>query len=159
MKRLFAILFVVLTTSFSLMAQRQQDFADRFHNLYGEQYGFTCKTVGPQMMERILQLYDEENDRTTTDLLSQIKSVRVITHEAEAEETRDLYDKAVTLATKNSRRYTLHSQKGFYSVYTRSHKKQLVEVVVIGNKYDRTIIIISLTGNLSKDFLTKLAKA
>lgn len=159
MKRLLVLILVVLTTSFSLMAQREQDFVDRYHSLYGEKYELSCRTISPQMMERILQLDDVENDRTATDLLSQIKSVRLITHQAEAEETRDLYDKAVTLATNNARRYKLHSHNDTHSVYTRSHRKQLVEVVVITNKNDRSFTILSLTGNLSKDFLTKLAKA
>lgn len=159
MKRLLALILVVLTTSFSLMAQREQDFVDRYHSLYGEKYELSCRTISPQMMERILQLDDVENDPTASDLLSQIKSVRLITHQAEVEETQDLYDKAVTLAKKNARRYTLYSHNDTHSVYTRSHKKQLVEVVVISNKNDRSFTILSLTGNLSKDFLTKLAKA
>lgn len=159
MKRLIALLFVLLTTTVALTAQRQQDFADRFHSLYGEKYELTCRTISPQMMDRILQLDNVENDQATADLLSQIKSVRFIVHEADTDETRDLYDKAIALATSNSRRYTFHSRNKFYSVYTRRHRKQLVEVVVIGNKYDRTAVIISLTGNLSNDFLTKLSKS
>lgn len=159
MKRLLALTIALFTVAFTLTAQRQQDFADRFHSLYGEKYQFTCRTISPQMMNRILQLDDVENDQATTDLLSQIKTVRFIVHEADADETRDLYDKAIALATSNSRRYTFHSRNQFYSVYTRRHHKQLVEVVAIGNKYDRTMLVISLTGNFSNDFLTKFEKS
>lgn len=158
MTRLLTLFFALLTASATLTAQRQQDFADRYHDLYGEKYELSCKTVSPQMMERILQLDDVESDRSTTDLLSQIKSIRIIVHEGDAEEIDGLYDKAIKLATSNSRRYTLYSHKELHSVYTRSHRKQLVEVVVIANKYSRSFCIISLTGNFSADFLTKLSK-
>jgi len=158
MKRLAALATCLLIAVATLSAQQGQDFARRFLSLYGEKYELSCHTISPQMMERILQLDDVENNEQTQQFIAQLKSIRILNSEASEDVSRDLYDKAEALAHRNKRRYAVHAYQGGQSVYTRRHGKKLVEVVLVKVKPDHTFYMIDLTGNLSDDFIAQVLK-
>lgn len=156
MKRLLILLLLAAGTALAAMAQREQDFAARFNTLYGERYDLELRTISPQMMERILRLDDVENNDRAASVLSQLKSIRILTAGRTAAEAESLFAMAEALADKNRRRYRLHAHAAGQSVYTRRHGNQLVELVVIRVKDPHTFYLIDLTGNMSDDIISQI---
>lgn len=137
-------------------AQREQDFALRYMHLYGEGTSLTCKTVSPQMIARMMQLTGD-SATSVRQVLSQLKSIRVVQGESEAESTK-FYDKAEELAKTNSRRYTLYAQTDTRSIYLRKRGKLIVELVMLARMEEEGFSIVNLTGNMSSDFIRELMK-
>lgn len=137
-------------------AQREQDFALRYMHLYGEGTSLTCKTVSPQMIVRMMQLTGD-SATSVRQVLSQLKSIRVVQGESEAESTK-FYDKAEELAKTNSRRYTLYAQTDTRSIYLRKRGKLIVELVMLARMEEEGFSIVNLTGNMSSDFIRELMK-
>lgn len=155
MKKWLLTLILALTM-LPVAAQREQDFALRYMHLYGEGTSLTCKTVSPQMIARMMQLTGD-SATSVRQVLSQLKSIRVVQGESEAESTK-FYDKAEELAKANSRRYTLYAQTDTRSIYLRKRGKLIVELVMLARMEEEGFSIVNLTGNMSSDFIRELMK-
>ena len=84
MKRLLLICLVFLGVALTVKANGEPDFASKYLMLYGQTYDIDCKTISPQMMERILSGVAGSEDENTMRVLSQIKSIRILTTEPNA---------------------------------------------------------------------------
>lgn len=155
MKKWLLSLLMVLATA-TATAQREQDFALRYMHLYGENSSLACKTVSPQMIARMMQL-TEDSATAFRQVLSQLKSIRVVQNENPAE-TVTLYDKAEELAKANKRRYTLYARTEDRSIYLRKRGKLIVELVLLTRVEDEKFSIVNLTGNMTGDFIRELMK-
>lgn len=148
--------FILALAMLPAAAQREQDFALRYMHLYGEGTSLTCKTVSPQMIARMMQLTGD-SATSVRQVLSQLKSIRVVQGEREAE-SAGFYDKAEELAKANSRRYSLYAQTDTRSIYLRKRGKLIVELVMLARTGDEGFSIVNLTGNMSSDFIRELMK-
>lgn len=110
MKRLLLICLVFLGVALTVKANGEPDFASKYLMLYGQTYDIDCKTISPQMMERILSGVAGSEDENTMRVLSQIKSIRILTTEPNACQAKTLFEKAEELAAQNKRRYSVYSQ-------------------------------------------------
>lgn len=137
-------------------AQREQDFALRFMTLYAEGTSLQCTTVSPLMLERMMQLPDVEENEQTRQVLSQLKSIRMVHNTTEAE-TNQLYNKAQQLAKRNTARYKLYAQRQSKCLYVRRRGRYIVEMVLF-MKHNRHLQLINLTGNMTDSFLKQLFK-
>lgn len=155
MKKWLLSLLMVLATA-TATAQREQDFALRYMHLYGENSSLACKTVSPQMIARMMQL-TEDSATAFRQVLSQLKSIRVVQNENPAE-TVTLYDKAEELAKANKRRYTLYARTEDRSIYLRKRGKLIVELVLLTRVETEKFSIVNLTGNMTGDFIRELMK-
>lgn len=153
-KWLFSLLLVLATATAT--AQREQDFALRYMHLYGEGTSLACKTVSPQMIARMMQL-TEDSETPFRQVLSQLKSIRVVQNENPAE-TVTLYDKAEELAKANKRRYTLYARTEDRSIYLRKRGKFIVELVMLARVEAERFSIVNLTGNMTGEFIRELMK-
>lgn len=155
MKKWLLSLLLVLATA-TATAQREQDFALRYMHLYGEGTSLACKTVSPQMITRMMQL-TEDSETPFRQVLSQLKSIRVVQNENPAE-TVTLYDKAEELAKANKRRYTLYARTEDRSIYLRKRGKLIVELVMLARVEAERFSIVNLTGNMTGEFIRELMK-
>lgn len=153
MKRLLFLL-ALLCCAVTVAAQREQDFASRYMSLYGETAALECATVSPAMIERILQLPDSESTTHVKQVLAQLKSIRVVSGKA-LEEAGELYEKACSLAKRNSNRYKPYNETADRSIYMRKRGKLILEIVLL-QRAAEVFTIVSLTGNMSDDFLQEL---
>ncbi len=153
MKRLISFLIAVLSV-LSVAAQNEQDFAQRYMSLYAKGTTLECTTISPLMLERMMQLPDVEGSNATKQVLSQLKSIRIVSNTAERESAK-LYDKALRLASRNSARYKPYTEKQGKRLYVRRRGKYIVEMVLFMEQ-NRTFRLINLTGNMTEDFLTQL---
>lgn len=156
MKRIVALTLLVWLTAIAVQAQRQQDFASRFMSLYGEEAALSCHTVSPDMMGRIVPL-THDSLPALRQVLSQIKSIRVVLPTAETADT-ELVDKARQLALDNARRYKLYAETDGRSIYLRKRGKFVVEVVMIAGNQPSGLAVVSITGNMTEDFFSELMK-
>lgn len=155
MTRKLLLLFVLLISAVSLCrAQREQDFASRYMSLYAKGTSLECTTVSPLMLERMMQLPDVEGNDHTRQVLSQLKSIRMVYNTAE-HETNQLYAKALKLAQRNTARYKSYAQRQSKRLYVRRRGKFIVEIVLF-MKHDHHLRLINLTGNMTDDFLHQL---
>ena len=154
MKRLLCALLLACI-GLTAAAQREQDFASRYMSLYGEGTELQCATVSPLMMERILQLPESHEGGHVREVLSQLKSIRVVSSKT-AGEGEALYDKAVELAKDNPRRYKPYAETDAQSIYLRKRGGVIVELVLLTFNDEGVFNIVNLTGNMSDAFLREL---
>lgn len=156
MRKVITLTLLVWLIAIAAQAQRQQDFASRFMSLYGEEAALSCHTVSPDMMGRIVPL-THDSLPALRQVLSQIKSIRVVIPTAETADT-ELVDKARQLAIDNARRYKLYAETDDRSVYLRKRGKYVVEVVMIAGNQPSGFAVVSITGNMTEDFFSELMK-
>ncbi len=149
-------LVLLLSCTIAAMAQREQDFSSRFVSIYSDDHELTCKTISPQMIERILSLKEVAENKQTHQLVSQIKTIRILQGGEDAQEAKTLYDNALALAARNNQRYDLYHEGEDVNIYTRHHTKKLVEIVVIRLIEDEAFHMLNLTGDMSADFVNQI---
>lgn len=150
----------LLLAAVTAHAAGSDDFATRFLTLHGKTADISSHTVSPQMMARIIA--GDTSDELTEaerDIVSQIKTIRVLTTTADAATAHRLFTAAEQLATKNARRYRLHSASADHNVYIRRHGHRLVEIVVARQKEGGTFFLLDLTGEMDDNFLEKVQKS
>lgn len=156
MKRLTALL-----TTFMLVlaacAQREHDFASHYMERYGRSHNLSCKTVSPKMMERIMELESIDGDRPVREVLSQLRTGRILTA-GDTADARQLFDYAAELARRNAKRYRLYAQRDNLSVYVRRHGRAIVELVAVRLKGETDFSLIDFTGNMSEDIIEQILR-
>lgn len=158
MRHLLATLFVFLLATTG-RAQNEQDFASRFMALYGGGTpALKCSTVSPDMMGQVLQLPEVKGDEDTQKLLSQLKTVQIVEYGGGKREAELFFQKAVKLAKQNAARYKIKADTEDGKVYTRQRKGIVLEMVLVKKSGD-TFCAISITGNMTQDFLHRLLSA
>ena len=156
MRQILLTLLLVVGCPIAALAQQERDFASQYMRLYNdENASLTCNTVSPLMMQRILQLDEVENDQETRGLISQIKSIQILTAKDQTAYAQH-FEQAKELADSNSKRYQLYRANNLSAIYFRQKKKVIVEIVFISQQR-HTFNIISITGNMTQDFIKQLA--
>lgn len=152
---LFTLLILLVAGLGTAFAQSErQDFASRFMTLYAKDYHLDCTTVSPLMMEKMLKLPDVEDDATARQVLSQLKSIRMIMHSSE-HDAPHLYANAQLLAQQNAQRYKPQAEETNKSLYLRKRGKVIVELVLFMQS-GSDFILIDLTGNMTEAFLQQI---
>lgn len=149
---ILSILF--LTFTLTSWAQKEQDFVSHFISLYDKDGELGCTTISPAMFKHIIKLDDVRNDKEAKEILSQIKSMRLLTCGEDAR-TAGLYALAIDLAQKNAGRYKTYTESDDVHIYARYKKSKVVEFVLISCD-DGEFVIIDVTGNMSADFVKSL---
>lgn len=138
-------------------AQKEQDFATRFIDLYGDTYEITATTVSPLMIERILELPNVEDNDDLHQILTQLKSIRMLTNNR-ATEASTLYNNAQQLAKNNNKRYKLYAEYSNKQLYIRKRNNTIVEVILIMQQNSQ-FCLINLTGNMTEKFIDEVIKS
>lgn len=157
MKQLLLTLLIFLGVGMGASAQNERDFASQYMRLYGhDDENLTCNTVSPLMMERIMNLDTVENNENIRSVMSQLKTIQVLTANGEDEATLH-YNQAVDLARKNKKRYRLYRSNKSSSIYVRKKKNLIVEMVYVSRNHN-DFRLVSLTGNMNEDFIDEIHK-
>lgn len=151
MKNLIITLVFAIGAAFTAQAQNERDFATLFAEAE-KTATFEVRTIGPQMLQRMLSLTQVEENETLATMLRQLRSLRVA---MASENTEQLFGSANQFAKQNAARYQLHSATDERSVYTRSRKGMIVEVVVLMQQPEK-FFIFDLTGKMQPEFIEQM---
>ena len=83
------------------VAVSAQDFASRFLTEHKGDSNLTCVTISPKMMEEIMKS-DAEKDDEILEIISNLKSMQMLTAKVKGQE---YYDEALKVVEKNSGRF------------------------------------------------------
>ena len=166
------LLIVTLALVLTLAAQAKketQDFVTQFIAELQTTEGanendYTCITVSPQMMERVLQMVKEktlEDEDQIRGALTHVRSLRVFT----ARENSELYTaECKRLLERQTRHFKqvkteATEQNENTNLWVREYNKQIVELVLINRVTgDDLLQIVNLTGNFDSEFVDELLK-
>lgn len=135
-----------------------QDFASRFLNEHTADTNLTCVTISPKMMEEIMNSESEKEDEIL-DIISNLMSMQILTAEVEGQK---YYDEALKIVEKNSGRFepflSFEDDAGNCRIMVRKKNDTIIELVMLMHENDH-FAVINFTGNMSLEFISKLAAA
>lgn len=138
------------------MAVTAQDFASRFLTEHKADSNLTCVTISPKMMEEILRSDAEKNDEVL-DIISNLKSMQMLTAKVDGQK---YYDEALRVVEKNSGRFkpflSFKDKAGNCQIMIRKKKDTIIELVMLMHEKNH-FAVINFTGNMSAEFISKLA--
>lgn len=155
MKRVLLICWMSLLT----VAVSAQDFASRFMTEYKSDTNLNCISVSPRMMEEVLKVNVENDGDKILDIISNLKSMQMITSEKEGAK---YYKKALGIIEKNTNRFEPflsfndHSQD--CRIMVRKKNGTILELVMLMNDSDK-FFVINFTGNMNDKFIDKMANS
>lgn len=166
MKR-FLLVFVTVF-ALSLSSYASEDFIGLLLNKIeeeGEEHHITpetynCITVGPAMMEKVLDITDDNDNEHTEQfkkVLPHIKSLRIFyTQQNIPYYTNTIQDILSQNNTKYKSYRACQKQKKS-NVWLRKNKDTVVEIIIL-NKKEGDLKVVNLTGDMTTDFVTELMK-
>lgn len=157
MNNMKSVLLTLLMTVLSVAAVAQ-DFATRFMAEHKKDANLTCITISPTMMKQILKIDAVEKDEKMADVISNLKSMQLITSKVRGAR---YYQQALKVV-KNANHFDpyLFSKDHFGEsrIMVRRHKGAIVEMVML-TSYRRAFSVINFTGILSDEFISELARS
>lgn len=156
----WVLTLLLAAASLSLSAQGEEDFASRYMKLYAEGTSLTCSTVSPQMMARVMNVAEADNDPHLRQVLSQMKSLRVV-RSGKSEESGPLYEKALSLLHHNAQRYQPYGDSDTEDgegLWVRRKGEVILEIVLLSHSAAEGMSIVDLTGNMDDTFIVELLR-
>ena len=167
MKHFFPMRVGVLIIAFCLLSvsmRAGEDFIalllSEIHeegNAGSSQEDFRCITVGPNMMEKVLDMMSKNADTANKQIrkvLPHIKSLRIFT----ALQNRGFYaETANGLLTKNKSRYKHYSSNNRSKIWLRKNRDAVIELIILSTG-DDGFKILNLTGEMSAEFVSELLR-
>ena len=156
----WVLTLLLAAASLSLSAQGEEDFASRYMKLYAEGTSLTCSTVSPQMMARVMNVAEADNDPHLRQVLSQMKSLRVV-RSGKPEESGPLYEKALSLLHHNALRYQPYGDSDTEDgegLWVRRKGEVILEIVLLSHSAAEGMSIVDLTGNMDDTFIVELLR-
>ncbi len=152
MKRVLLLCWMACTTV-ALMAQ---DFASRFMDEHKDDTNLTCVTISPKMMEEIIS-NDADKDEEVLDIISNLKSMQMLTSQVKGQE---YFDDAVKIVEKNSKRFepflSFDGESENCQILIRKKNRSIIELVMLVREKNH-FLVVNFTGNMNQEFIRKLA--
>lgn len=151
-----SVLFILWMSLISVSVCAQ-DFASRFLESHKPDTNLNCVTISPNMMEKVMNL-DVQNEDKMMDMISKLKSLQMLTTQVNGQK---YYKEALSVFEKNSGRFvsflTFDDKSENFQIMVRKKKDAIIELVMLMRE-DDNFTVINFTGNMSKDFIARLAK-
>lgn len=151
-----SVLFILWMSLISVSVCAQ-DFASRFLESHKPDTNLNCVTISPNMMEKVMNL-DVQNEDKMMDMISKLKSMQMLTTQVNGQK---YYKEALSVLEKNSGRFvsflTFDDKSENFQIMVRKKKDAIIELVMLMRE-DDNFTVINFTGNMSKDFIARLAK-
>lgn len=139
--------------SASVMAQ---DFTSLFLTEHKQDTNLTCVTISPKMMQEIMKS-DAEKDEEVLEIISNLKSMQLLTAKVEGQR---YYNRALKIVEKNTNRFepflSFSGESENSKIMIRKNKGNIIELVMLIHEKNH-FTIINFTGTMSPEFIAKLA--
>lgn len=153
MKSVLLILWMSII-SFSLSAQ---DFASRYLENHKPDDKLTWVTISPKMMEKVMKLNVDGDDQKMMEIISKLKSMQMLTTK---EDGQKYYKEALAVLDKNANRFepylSFEDKAMNLQIMIRKKRKMIIELVMLICE-NENFTVINFTGNMSGDFIARLA--
>lgn len=151
-----SVLLMCLMALLSI-AVSAQDFASRFMAEHKGDSNLTCVTISPKMMKEIMK-NDAEKDKEVMDMISNLRSMQVLTSEVEGEK---YFDAAIKVAEKNIGWFesllSFKDKSENYQIMVRRKKDTIVELVMLMNEKNH-FAVVNLTGDMNSEFIAQIKR-
>lgn len=138
------------------VAVSAQDFASRFLTEHKADTNLTCITISPKMMEEIMKSGAEMDDEVL-DIISNLKSMQMLTAEVEGQK---YYEEALKIVEKNRGRFepflSFKDKSEDCRIMVRKKNDAVIELVMLVYEKGR-FSMINFTGKMSPEFISRLA--
>mgnify|MGYP000803877621 FL=1 len=138
------------------VAVSAQDFASRFMAEHQADSNLTCVTISPKMMEEIMKS-DAEKDKEVLDMISNLKSMQVLTSDVEG---KKYFNAALKVVEKNSGRFesflSFKDKSENCQIMVRKKKSTIVELVMLMHEKNH-FAVVNFTGNMSPEFIAPVS--
>lgn len=135
-----------------------QDFTSIFLEQNSADSTLTRVTISPKMMEEILKS-DTGKDEDVLEIISSLKSMQVLSSEAEGER---YFQKALKVVEDNSKRFesylSYEDENENYRIVVRKRGGSIVELIMLIVEEDR-FAVINFTGKIKPEFISTLTKS
>ena len=139
------------------VAVSAQDFASRFMAEHQADSNLTCVTISPKMMEEIMKS-DAEKDKEVLDMISNLKSMQVLTSDVEG---KKYFNAALKVVEKNSGRFesflSFKDKSENCQIMVRKKKSTIVELVMLMHEKNH-FAVVNFTGNMSQEFIAQIKR-
>ena len=138
------------------VAVSAQDFASRFLSEYDSDSNLVCITISPKMMREIMKS-DVERDDEVLEIISNLKSMQMLTSEVKGQK---YYDAALKVVEKNPGRFepflSFKDKSANCQIMVRKKNDAIIELVMLMHDKNH-FAVINFTGNMSPEFISQLA--
>ena len=138
------------------VAVSAQDFASRFLSEYESDSNLVCITISPKMMREIMKS-DVERDDEVLEIISNLKSMQMLTSEVKGQK---YYDAALKVVEKNPGRLepflSFKDKSANCPIMGREKNDALIDLVMLMHDKNH-FAVINFTGNMSPEFISQLA--
>ena len=138
------------------VAVSAQDFASRFLSEYESDSNLVCITISPKMMREIMKS-DVERDDEVLEIISNLKSMQMLTSEVKGQK---YYDAALKVVEKNPGRFepflSFKDKSANCQIMVRKKNDAIIELVMLMHDKNH-FAVINFTGNMSPEFISQLA--
>lgn len=135
-----------------------QDFTSLFLEENKEDSTLIRVTISPKMMGEILKS-DAEKNEDILEIISNLKSMQVLSSEANGE---SYFLKARKVVEEHSKRFepylSYEDENENYQIIVRKRGGSIVELIMLMVEEDR-FAIINFTGNIKPEFISTLTKS
>lgn len=164
MKKLFVCLLLGLVVTV-VQAAKTEDFVAQLiaglpQTEQKETPDFECVTVSPQMMEKVVEMMQNneiKDDEQLQNALKHVKSMRIFSAKRRG---TYYYDETLKLLGKNAKNYKPFSADKKTEkkpcVWLRKDGRRVIEMVVLNHSDDENFQVINLTGDMSREFVDEL---
>ena len=134
-----------------------QDFASRYMAEHEGDSLLHCISVSPKMMEEIMKS-DAEKDKEVLDMISNLKSMQVLTSDVEG---KKYFNAALKVVEKNSGRFesflSFKDKSENCQIMVRKKKSTIVELVMLMHEKNH-FAVVNFTGNMSPEFIAQIKR-
>ncbi|WP_321478911.1 DUF4252 domain-containing protein [uncultured Bacteroides sp.] len=154
-KRFF--LTYILTLSFACCVSAQ-DFTTRFMTEHETDSNLSCITISPKMMEEILKS-DAKKDNGILEIISNLKSMQMLTSKTKG---KTYYSDALKIIKRTPNRFepflSFRDKSENCQIMIRKKDEGIIELVMLMHEKEH-FTVINFTGNMSSDFIARIANS
>ena len=153
------IYFIILSLVFTSMNSFAGDFVTRFMEIYSDsKQGINNVNIGRSMLEKMATHTEDEDLKKT---FQSLKSIRIITSE-NRKDSKDYFNKAQTLVSEEFSDFTemvsINEKKTKMNVLFKRTDEKNQQLILLGLDADNKLTIISITGKIDFDSISKLSE-
>ena len=150
--------FILLSLLFSSMNIFAGDFVTRFMEKFSEnRQGINNVNIGRSMLEKMATQTEDEDLKKT---FQNLNSIRIITSE-DKKESKDYFNKAKELVNEEFSDFTemvsINEKRAQMNVLFKKTDEKRQELILLGLDADNKLTIISITGKIDFDSISKLS--